>query len=109
MTPRRGDVWWVSLGPTVGSEIAKTRPCVILTNNILNDRRRTVVVVPLSSSPRPNPPLLVAVVCEGRPATAVIDQIRAVSKERLQRRMSALSTEHLDDLEAALKQILDLS
>ena len=109
MIPRRGDVWWVSLDPTVGSEITKTRPCVVMTNNILNERRRTVVVVPLSSSPRPNPPLLVTVMCGARAATAVIDQVRAVSKERLRSRLGAIPAEQLEDVEAALKQILDLS
>ena len=50
--PRRGEVWWVRLDPTLGSEIAKTRLCLILSTNILNERRKTVVVIPLSSSPQ---------------------------------------------------------
>jgi len=47
LTPRRGELWWVSLDPTVGSEINKPRRCLVLSNNILNERRRTVTVVPL--------------------------------------------------------------
>jgi mRNA interferase MazF len=109
LIPRRGEVWWVSLDPTVGSEITKTRPCVVLTNNILNERRRTLIIVPLSSSARSNPPLLVGVTCGGREVTAVIDQIRAVSKRRLQSRLGEISTEQLESVEMALKQILDLS
>ena len=84
MTPRRGEVWWTALDPTLGSEIAKTRPCVIITRDLVNQYRRTVVVVPLSSAPAAHPPIRVAVNCSGQPAVAVVDQIRAIAKERLQ-------------------------
>ena len=49
----RGDIWWVSLDPTQGSEIKKTRPCVVLSHNTLNKLRKTVVVIPLSSAASP--------------------------------------------------------
>ena len=68
----RGEVWWVDLNPTKGSEINKKRPCVILSADILNQRRRTVVVVPLSTAPTVRPPVTVAVSSGGRPAVAVI-------------------------------------
>ena len=55
--PRRGEVWWVRLDPTLGSEIAKTRPCVIVSGNVFNRLRRTVVVLPLSTAPPPSRPL----------------------------------------------------
>lgn len=106
--PRRGEVWWVRLDPTLGSEIGKTRPCLVLTSNILNDRRRTVVVVPLSSSPGAGPPLLVPLVCAGRPAVAVLDQIRAVAKERLAELMDRLSDADLAAVEDGLRQVLEL-
>jgi mRNA-degrading endonuclease toxin of MazEF toxin-antitoxin module len=67
-----------------------------------------VVVVPLSTSPQASPPLLVPVRCEGRDVVAVIDQIRAVSKERLDQRIGELSPEHLEDIERALREILEL-
>ncbi len=106
--PRRGEIWWVQLNPTRGSEIAKTRPCVVMSSNILNERRRTVVVVPLSSSPRPGPPLLVPVNCAGRNAVAVLDQLRAVSKERLENRMGELTAKEMKTIEQALREILEL-
>src|SRR3954453_16760110 len=99
MNPRRGELWWVRLDPTEGSEIRKTRPCVVVTTNILNERRRTVVVVPLSTSPVPRPPLLVRVTCNGRPDVAVIDQIRAFSKDRLSERIAHISGEELQSIE----------
>jgi mRNA interferase MazF len=106
--PRRGEVWWVRLDPTRGSEIAKTRPCLILSTNIVNERRRTVVVIPLSSAPQPGPPLLIPVSCAGRKAVAVVDQIRAVAKERLESRMGELASEHLEAVEQGLRAILEL-
>jgi mRNA interferase MazF len=74
---RRGEIWWVRLDPTLGSEIAKTCPCVIFSGNVFNKLRRTVVVIPLSSSPESGAPLLVPVRCDGRDVVAVTDQIRA--------------------------------
>jgi mRNA interferase MazF len=106
--PERGEVWWVRLDPALGSEIAKTRPCVILSANVCNRLRRTVVVVPLSTSPEASPPLLVPVTCGDRQAVAVTDQIRAISKQRLDRPLGRLSPRHLADVEQALREVLEL-
>lgn len=106
--PKRGEVWWVRLDPTVGSEIKKTRPCLVLTTNIVNERRRTVVVIPLSTSRQAAPPLLVPMDCAGRAVIAVVDQIRAVAKERLQQRLGVISSGHLKAVEKGLRQILEL-
>src|SRR5580692_3074545 len=107
--PRRGEIWWANLDPTVGSEIAKTRPCLVVSNSVVNEHRRTVVVVPLSSSPRAAPPVTVGVTCSGQQAVAVIDQVRAIAKERLVRRIELLSAEHLGAVEDALREILELA
>jgi mRNA interferase MazF len=104
----RGDVWWVDLNPTRGSEINKKRPCVILSVDVLNQRRRTVVVVPLSTSPTVRPPLTVAVSSNGRPAVAVMDQIRATAKERFGNRIGTLSTSEMEAIEESLRQILGM-
>ena len=108
MKPRRGEVWWVRLDPTKGSEINKARPCLVMGTNVLNERRRTVVVIPLTSSPDAAPPLLVPIICGGKRALAVVDQIRAVSKERLDRRMGAASADDLVAVEEALRLVLEL-
>lgn len=108
MTPRRGEVWWVRLNPTEGSEISKTRPCLIVSTNVINARRRTVVVVPLSTSPQPSPPLLIPLNCAGREVVAVIDQIRAVAKERLQGRLAEISAAELEAVAAGIRRILEL-
>lgn len=108
MTPRRGEIWWVDLDPTRGSEIRKTRPCLIFGTDILNERRRTVVVIPLSTSPQAAPPILVSVGGAGKPAVAVVDQIRAVSKERLVRKLGEVSPADLGKVEDALRVVLEL-
>ena len=108
MTPRRGEVWWAALDPTLGSEISKTRPCVIITRDLINQYRRTVVIVPLSSSPSAHPPIRVAVKCGGKPAVAVVDQIRSIAKERLQKRIGVLTEAEMEAIGGALQQVLDL-
>ena len=106
--PRRGEIWWVRLDPTLGSEIAKTRPCAILSGNVFNTLRRTVVVIPLSTSPQPGAPLLVPVRCQGRDVVAVTDQVRAIAKQRLDRRLGELSPEDLKTLEQGVREVLEL-
>jgi mRNA interferase MazF len=104
--PERGDIWWVALDPALGSEIRKTRPCIVMSVKVLNERRRTVIVVPLSSSPKASPPILIPILCGGQPAAAVSDQIRAVAKERLRSRLGAITVEEMAALEDGLRQIM---
>jgi len=106
--PLRGEVWWVRLDPTVGSEIAKTLPCLVLSTNIVNERRRTVVVIPLSTSPTASPPLLVPIQLGGQTVVAVTDQIRAISKERLRNRLGEISASDMEAVETGIRRILDL-
>lgn len=107
-TIKRGDIWWVSLDPTQGSEIKKTRPCVVLTHNTINRLRRTVVVVPLSTAAKSHPPITVPVNCQMGPAVAVVDQIRAVSKHRLKKKIEALPPNELDEICQAVSTILEI-
>lgn len=105
---KRGDIWWVALEPGQGSEIKKTRPCVVLTNDTLNRLRKTVVVVPLSTAAKAHPPITVPVTCQGRAAVAVIDQVRAVAKHRLQSKVESLSSKDLETITMALSTILEI-
>ena len=106
--PEGGDIWWVALDPTLVSEIRNTRPCVVISVKVLNERRRNVIVVPLSSSSKASPPILITVSCNGQTSMAVSDQIRAVAKERLRSRVGVLTTEEMAALEDGLRQILQL-
>ena len=104
----RGETWWVALDPAQGSEIKKTRPCVVLSHDTLNALRRTVVVIPLSTAAKPHPPITVPVSCQGRPAVAVIDQIRAVAKHRLKSKIETLAPTELNAIGQALSTILEI-
>ena len=106
--PDRGDIWWVALDPTLGSEIRKTRPCVVISVKVLNERRRTVIVVPLSSSSKASPPILIPIRCDGQPSVAVSDQIRAVAKERLRSRLGIVTADEMAAVEDGLRQIMQL-
>ena len=108
MEPKRGEVWWVSLDPTQGAEIKKTRPCLVLTANTLNRLRSTVVVVPFSTAARPHPPITVPVTCQGKDAVAVIDQVRAVAKHRLRDKIETASPTTMKTTLDALAQILEM-
>jgi mRNA interferase MazF len=101
-------VWWVDLDPTRGSEIRKTRPAVVLTADALNRARRTVVVVPLSTGPTPRPPIVVATASAGAGSVAVCDQVRAVDKGRLTRRVGQLATADLRAVEDGVRIVLEL-
>lgn len=104
----RGDVWWVDLDPTRGSEIRKTRPAVVLSADGLNRARRTVVVVPLSTGPPPRPPIVVGTPSLGPDSVAVCDQVRAVDKARLTRRAGTLATVDLRAIEQGVRVVLEL-
>ncbi len=101
-------MWWVDLDPTRGGEIQKMRPAVVLTANALNRARRTVVVVPLSTGPTPRPPIVVATPSAGSESVAVCDQIRAVDRGRLTRRIGQLAAADLRAIEDGVRAVLEL-
>ncbi len=105
---KRGDIYWANLDPSVGSEIRKKRPCVLIGSTPVNEARRTVVVVPLSSVGKPRPPLVVSINCLGRQAVAVCDQIRAIDKSRLVEKAGIIAKDDMVELEKGLRQILAL-
>ncbi len=105
---RRGDVWWVDLDPTRGSEIRKSRPAVVLSADGLNQVRRTVVVVPMSTGPTPRPPIVVATASAGADSVAVCDQVRAVDKSRLIRKDGVLTSADLRAVENGVRAVLAL-
>ena len=105
---KRGDLYWVNLSPTIGSEIRKKRPCVLVGADPINKARRTVVVVPLSTGPKARPPLTIQVKALDKTAVAVCDQIRAVDKSRLLNQVGKLSRDDMRCLEQGLREVLVL-
>jgi mRNA interferase MazF len=81
----------------------------VRSRDIVNQHRRTVEVVPLSSASSAHPPILVAVSCGGKPALAVVDQIRAIAKQRLRSRIGLLSEPEMEAICEALRQILNFA
>jgi mRNA interferase MazF len=104
----RGEVWWVDLDPTRGSEIRKTRPAAILSADGLNRARRTVVIVPLSTGPEVRPPIVIPTPSFGPDSVAICDQLRAVDKTRLTRRAGVLNASDLRSIEIAVTSVLAL-
>lgn len=106
--PRRGDVYWVALDPTIGSEIKKTRPAVIVSNNSCNAFGSRVVVLPLTSNVDSVYPGEAMVVVNSTPARVLGDQIRSLDKSRLRSRIDTLSHEELAAVDEALRITLAL-
>lgn len=104
----RGDIYWIDLNPTMGSEINKQRPCVLVGATPINQARHTVIVVPLSTATKARPPLTILVSCLNKQVTAVCDQIRAVDKTRLKGFIGRLSDNDLNSLDDGLRQVLSL-
>ena len=106
---KRSDVFWVTLDPVQGSELAKTRPCVVVSSTELNAVRRTVVIVPLTSTNAPpNWPLLIELPTFTAKTRARIEQIRVVDKSRLRARIDAMDNEAMASIEAAMALVLGI-
>jgi mRNA interferase MazF len=99
----RFDVFLVNLDPTVGSEIRKSRPCVVVSPDEMNRHVRTVVVAPLTTASRPYPSR-VQIRLGGKDGQAVIDQLRTVDKARLAARLGALDAQEAAAVLAVLKE-----
>jgi mRNA interferase MazF len=100
----RGDIWLAALDPTVGSEIQKTRPCLIVSPPEMNDRLRTIVAAPLTTGSRPAPSRI-PVLFQGRAGLILLDQLRALDKSRLIRRLGAVRADTLITTLAVLREI----
>lgn len=105
---KRGEVWWVNFDPSAGMEIQKTRPAVIITVNALNRARGTVVVVPLSTSAKPRPPIVIALPSAGASSVGVCDQLCAADKSRFSSKICELSAEDMALLTESIKTVLGL-
>ncbi len=108
--PERGEIYRVNLEPTIGSEQqGDARPCVILTLTAFNKRLRTVSVVPLTSSPRALPPLIVPVPSAGKSSSmALCHQMRTIDKCRLGKRMGRISPEDMKAIEEGVRKVHSL-
>ena len=103
---KRGDIWLVNLDPTVGSEIQKTRPCVVISPAELHDHLRTAIVAPMTSQGFAAP-FRVPVTHAGTKGLIVLDQMRTVDKIRLAKKQGAVSGKTLTATLAVLQEIFE--
>jgi mRNA interferase MazF len=103
---KRGEVWLVALDPTVGSEIRKTRPCVIVSPPEIHDHLRTVIVAPMTSGSRPAG-FRVPVSFQGVDGLILLEQVRTLDKRRLVRRLGELSDGVLREALRTLRELYE--
>jgi mRNA interferase MazF len=100
----RGDVWLAALDPTVGTEIRKTRPCVIVSPPEMHDYLRTGIVAPMTTAGSPAP-FRVPLKFAGKSGLVLLDQVRPLDKRRLVQRLGTVSPATLRASLAALQEI----
>lgn len=102
MHPRRGEVWWVAFDPSVGGEIQKTRPALIISNNAANAALNRVIVIPLTSQTSKIYPGEAMVTLNGEQRKALGDQVMTASKRRLRTKLGSLEGTAMTAVEDAL-------
>jgi mRNA interferase MazF len=103
---KRGEVWLVNLDPTVGSEIRKSRPCVVISPPELHDHLRTAIIAPLTSKGF-LAPFRVGVKFDGTQGMILLDQLRAVDKIRLVKKLGLVEPDVLDETLARLRELFE--
>jgi mRNA interferase MazF len=90
--PQQGEVWWVNLDPTIGKEISKKRPCLVVSPDDMNAHLGTVIAAPITSTLR-NWPTRVTIKLQRQNASIALDQIRMIDNARLLKKITAIDAE----------------
>lgn len=100
----RGDIWLVNLDPTIGSEIKKSRPCIVVSPPEMHDYLRTVIIAPMTTGSRPAP-FRIPVTHGGKEGLILLDQMRTVDKARLAQKFGQVSNETLNQVLTRLQEV----
>lgn len=104
----RGEVWWIDFDPSVGGEIKKERPAVIISNNAANRNLNRVQVVPITSNVSRIYPSEAKITFQGRSGKVMADQLTTVSKQRMRKKAGEITTEEMTAVELAIRVQLGL-
>ncbi|MBB3233520.1 type II toxin-antitoxin system PemK/MazF family toxin [Phyllobacterium endophyticum] len=102
----RGDVWLVYLDPTIGSEIQKIRPCLLISPPEMHDHLRTVIAAPMNTGSRPAG-FRVALRFQDKDGLVLLDQIRTIDKQRLVKKLGQVSSATLNTILAKLRMVFE--
>jgi len=102
MYPRRGEVWWMSFDPSIGGEIQKTRPAIVISNDAANSALNRVIVIPITSQVAKVYPGEALIMLNGEQRKAMADQIMTASKQRLKNKLGNLSRGDVTAVESAV-------
>jgi mRNA interferase MazF len=100
----RGEVWLINLDPTVGSEIQKTRPCVVVSPPEMHDHLKTLLIAPMTTGSKPAP-FRIPVTFEKKKGLILLDQMRSVDKSRLVKKMGSVSDKTLTETLSVLQEV----
>jgi mRNA interferase MazF len=106
--PKRGDIYWVSFDPSQGTEIQKTRPAIIISNNMFNKNLNRIIVAPITSNVKNVYDFDCVVNVQGKEGKIMLDQLRTIDKTRLKGKIESVDSIVLKNLEKALKITFDL-
>ncbi len=105
MEIRQYEVYLISLDPTIGHEIQKTRPCVIISPDEMNKNIQTVIIAPMTTKSHDYPSRL-KVRFQGKKGWVVLDQIRTVDKNRLVKRLGTMKDNEINKIKSLIKEML---
>lgn len=105
MDIKQYDIYWVTLDPTVGAEIKKTRPCIIISPNEMNQYLKTVLIAPVTSTIK-NIPFRIKFLLKNKQNMIVLDQIRAVDKVRLRKKISEIDAQVIQKIKNVIDEML---
>jgi mRNA interferase MazF len=107
--PKRGEIYWVNLDPAVGGETKKTRPALIISNDIGNEMSNIIIVAPITSKVKSIYPFEVTVSVDRKPGKIMLNQCRAIDKSRLITKIDGIDHETMKSVEDALKVVFGLN